>query len=257
MVPRGHSDHGTSAYARLNSMTNPGGDSGQIRQHPTRVQARSEPTSGGYEAPSIEQSQQHGEQSQPQPATEQFTPPAAPTEQFTPPASCRRPPRSTRRRPAYRPPHGLPAGRLCTTRLPAVAGLSAAAARLSVAGRAATGLSAALPRPVGIRRAAGIRRPVLSPATALRRSARAIRRHRVVSAHRDIPVGTALATAQPQPKPTNGDRSLVASLVGYPVHRRIARRHRARRRRAEPDQGDGARAATGWPSRVSPSASRR
>jgi hypothetical protein len=65
-------------------MTNPGGDSPDTPASDS-APSSSETTSGAYEAPPIEQSQQQDDQSQPQPATEQFIPPAAPTEQFTPP----------------------------------------------------------------------------------------------------------------------------------------------------------------------------
>ncbi len=67
-------------------MTNPGGESSETPASDPSS-GSSEPTSGGYEAPSIEQSQQHDEQPEPQPATQQFTPPAAPTEQYFPPSA--------------------------------------------------------------------------------------------------------------------------------------------------------------------------
>ena len=72
-------------------MTNPGGDSSETPA-PDSSSSSSEPPSGAHEAPSIEQSQQQEDQSSPQPATEQFNPPAAPTEQFVPPTQQFTPP---------------------------------------------------------------------------------------------------------------------------------------------------------------------
>src|SRR3954447_10708837 len=129
-------------------MTNPGGESSETPASDPSS-GSSEPTSGGYEAPSIEQSQQHDEQPEPQPAPEQLIPPAAPaeqyfppsapTEQYTPPSAPTAPaapPRAVhpaRIRPAVdwirraaelSTARGLSAGRLSATRLPARAGLS-------------------------------------------------------------------------------------------------------------------------------------
>ncbi|OBA94231.1 hypothetical protein A5662_19720 [Mycobacteriaceae bacterium 1482268.1] len=65
-------------------MTNPAGDSSETPPSDAGS-GSSEPISGGYEAPPIEQSQQGDGPAQQQPATEQVTPPAAPTERFVPP----------------------------------------------------------------------------------------------------------------------------------------------------------------------------
>jgi len=67
-------------------MTNPGGESSETPASDPSS-GSSEPTPGGYEAPSIEQSQQHDEQPEPQPGTEQFIPPAAPADQYFPPSA--------------------------------------------------------------------------------------------------------------------------------------------------------------------------
>ena len=64
-------------------MTNPGGDSSETPASDSGSSS-SEPSSGAYEAPSIEETQTQDDQPQPQPPTEQFTPPSAPTEQYIP-----------------------------------------------------------------------------------------------------------------------------------------------------------------------------
>ena len=64
---------GTSTYARLNSMTNPGGDSSETPASDSGSEA-SEPSAGGYESPPIEQSQQQADAGAAEP---QVSPPSS------------------------------------------------------------------------------------------------------------------------------------------------------------------------------------
>ena len=211
-------------------MTNPGGESSETPASDPSS-GSSEPTSGGYEAPSIEQSQQHDEQPQPQPATEQFTPPpphravrrgahravhpaAAPTEQFTPPGYA---PPSTGydAPPSYQPPTDYQQGGYPPPGYPPIAGLPAAA-ELPDAGLATAWLPADLPRPVGLRWPAGLRRPGLSPAaTVIRRRARVSAPPPSYPAA-GYPGGYGGGYGQPQPETNQlAIWSLVASLIGF------------------------------------------
>jgi hypothetical protein len=87
--------------ARLNNMTNPGDDAGQTPSSDSGS-AASEPASGGYEAPSIEQSSD-----QPAWQTPESSPPPEPPS-YVPPPAYSPPPADYQQTPAYQPPPDYP-----------------------------------------------------------------------------------------------------------------------------------------------------
>ncbi len=189
-------------------MTNPGEDAGQTASSDSST-GSSEPSSSGYEAPPIEQSQE-------QPAPSQETPQAPEQPRYTPP-------------PAYAPAEHAAVGARAT-------GLSAAELPAATAIRhpGATRLPAAALSgpPVSARR---LPAAVIPPASAVRRAAARVR----PTADRLPRPGLRRPYGQPAQKTNSmAIASLVASLIGFAVLPRLDRRHRARHRCDEPDQAD-------------------